>query len=216
MARACRRSGRRIDDVRLVALSKTVPPERIRQAWEAGVRDFGENRVQEAAEKRGHLADLPVTWHLVGHLQSNKARAAAELFEWIHSVNSFRLAQRLGKLAADSGKRVRILLEVNLGGEVTKSGVSEATLPELVAGVAQLHTLELCGLMTIPPFFADPEEARPCFRRLRELAGEMNSKNLPNVHLTELSMGMSHDFEVAIAEGATMIRVGTAIFGARG
>jgi pyridoxal phosphate enzyme (YggS family) len=138
-----------------------------------------------------------------------------ELFEWIHSIDSLRLAQRLERLARDEGKRLRVLLEVNLGGEPTKSGVSEAALTELVTQIAQLRTLDLCGLMTIPPFFASPEDVRPCFRRLRHLAAEINSRQLPNVRLTQLSMGMSHDFEVAIEEGATMVRIGTAIFGSR-
>jgi pyridoxal phosphate enzyme (YggS family) len=215
MAAACRRSGRSIDDVKLVAITKTVPPDRVQQAWEAGIRDFGENRVQEAREKIASLAGLPATWHLVGHLQTNKAKAALELFEWIHSIDSLRLAQRLERLARDEGKRLRVLLEVNLGGEPTKSGVSEAALTELVTQIAQLRTLDLCGLMTIPPFFASPEDVRPCFRRLRHLAAEINSRQLPNVRLTQLSMGMSHDFEVAIEEGATMVRIGTAIFGSR-
>jgi pyridoxal phosphate enzyme (YggS family) len=215
MAAACRRSGRSTDDVKLIAITKTVPPDRVQQAWEAGVRDFGENRVQEAKEKIASLAGLPATWHLVGHLQTNKAKAALELFEWIHSLDSLRLAQRLERLARDEGKRLRVLLEVNLGGEPTKSGVSEAALTELVTQIAQLRTLDLCGLMTIPPFFASPEDVRPCFRRLRLLAAEINSWHLPNVRLTQLSMGMSHDFEVAIEEGATMVRIGTAIFGSR-
>ncbi|HZO99545.1 MAG TPA: YggS family pyridoxal phosphate-dependent enzyme [Terriglobia bacterium] len=215
MAAACRRSGRSIDDVKLVAITKTVPPDRVQQAWEAGIRDFGENRVQEARGKIASLAGLPATWHLVGHLQTNKAKAALELFEWIHSIDSLRLAQRLERLARDEGKRLRVLLEVNLGGEPTKSGVSEAALTELVTQIAQLRTLDLCGLMTIPPFFASPEDVRPCFRRLRHLAAEINSRQLPNVRLTQLSMGMSHDFEVAIEEGATMVRIGTAIFGSR-
>lgn len=215
IAGACNRSGRSTDDVKLVAISKTVPPDRIRQAWQAGLRDFGENRVQEATEKRKYLSGLPITWHLVGHLQTNKARAASELFEWIHSVDSLRLAQRLGKTLMNGGKHLRILLEVNLGGEATKSGTSEAALPQLVEQIAQFQTLELCGLMTIPPFFADPEHARPSFRRLRELAEQINSRGYLNVRMTELSMGMSHDFEVAIEEGATMVRIGTAIFGSR-
>jgi hypothetical protein len=215
IAAACRRAGRRPEDGKLVAISKTVPPERIREAYAAGLRDFGENRVQEAKAKRPALSDLTVTWHLVGHLQTNKAKPARELFHWVHSVDSFRLAQKLHQAAVCSGDRLPVLIEVNLGGELTKSGVNEQEVIPLAEQVGQLETLELRGLTVIPPFFEDPEQVRPYFRRLRELAKEIDSRSLPNVSMRELSMGMSHDFEVAIEEGATIIRVGTAIFGPR-
>jgi len=215
MAAACRRSGRGPDDVKLVAISKTFPPECIRAAYEAGLSDFGENRVQEAAVKRPALTDLSITWHLVGHLQTNKAKTARELFQWVHSVDSFRLAQKLDQARASEGGRLPVLLEVNLGGEESKAGVGESEIIQLAQQVSQLAALEVRGLMVIPPFLDDPELVRPYFRRLRQLAQEVESKNIPNLSMQELSMGMSHDFEVAIEEGATMIRVGTAIFGPR-
>jgi len=215
IAAACRRAGRGPQDVKLVAVTKTVPPDRIRLAYEAGLRDFGENRVQEAAAKRPALSDLTVTWHLIGHLQSNKARPARELFHWVHSVDSLRLAEKLHQVAVCSGDRLPVLLEVNLGGEAAKSGVGESEVIPLVEQIAPLATLEVRGLMVIPPFFEDPEHARPFFRRLRQLAREVEARDVPNVSMQELSMGMSHDFEVAIEEGATIVRVGTAIFGPR-
>ena len=215
MAAACRRCRRGPDDVKLLAISKTFPPDSIRAAYEVGLRDFGENRVQEAKAKRPALADLSITWHLVGHLQTNKARAARELFHWVHSVDSFRLAQKLEQAASPEGGRLPILLEVNLGGEESKAGAGESEIAQLTEQVRQLATLEIRGLMVIPPFFNDPERVRPYFRRLRELAQEIDARNIANVSMRELSMGMSHDFEVAIEEGATIIRVGTAIFGQR-
>jgi pyridoxal phosphate enzyme (YggS family) len=213
IASACRRCGRRPEDVKLLAISKTFPAECIRVAFEAGLRDFGENRVQEAQAKRPALSDLNITWHLVGHLQTNKARTARELFHWVHSVDSLRLAQKLEPAAP---ARLPVLLEVNLGGEESKAGVGEKEIIPLAEQVSQLATLELRGLTVIPPFFDDPEQVRPYFRRLRELAREIDARNIPNVSVRELSMGMSHDFEVAIEEGSTIVRIGTAIFGARG
>jgi len=215
IAQACVRAGRRPEDVKLVAVSKTVEPERIRQAYEAGLRDFGENRVQEANAKRGALSDLTVTWHLVGHLQSNKAKLARQLFHWVHSVDSLRLAEKLDHAAVCEGERLPVLLEVNLGEEATKSGVREEEVLDLARQVAQFKTLELCGLMTVPPFLENPEDVRPFFRRLRQWAERVNAAALPEVSVRELSMGMSHDYEVAIEEGATIVRVGTAIFGPR-
>ncbi len=212
---ACHRSGRRPEDVKLVAVSKTVAPDRIRQAYEAGLRHFGENRVQEANAKRPALSDLNATWHLVGHLQTNKAKPARDLFHWVHSVDSFRLAQKLDQSAACSGERLPVLFQVNLGEEPTKSGVREEEIMQLAQQAGQLPTLEVRGLMVLPPFFKNPEQARPFFRRLRELAEAIESANLPSVSMEEFSMGMSQDFEVAIEEGATLIRVGTAIFGPR-
>ncbi len=230
MEATCQRAGRRLDEVRLVAVTKTVPPERIREAYEAGVRHFGENRIQEAQAKRAALADLPFTWHLIGHLQTNKAKAAREIFHWVHSVDSLRIAEKLDQAvkrpaeSPDHAKRtvgeiglvrLPVLIEVNLGGEATKSGVEESAALELARQIVRLGTLDLRGLMLVPPYFDDPEKSRPYFSRLRKLAKVINSASLPGVRMDELSMGMSHDFEVALEEGATLIRVGTAIFGLR-
>ena len=215
IAAACRRAGRKPEDVRLIAISKTFSAECVREAYEAGLREFGENRVQEAAAKRPALSGLAATWHLVGHLQSNKAKPARDLFQWVQSVDSVRLAERLDKVAAPGSTRLQVLIEVNLGGEESKAGVKESEVLPLVESLSRLETIEVRGLMAIPPFLEDAEQTRPYFRRLRELANEIAGKNLPGVTMQELSMGMSHDFEIAIEEGATMVRVGTAIFGAR-
>jgi pyridoxal phosphate enzyme (YggS family) len=215
IAAACRRAGRTPDEVKLVAVSKTVAPALIRRAYDAGLRDFGENRVQEAATKRPALSDLTAVWHLIGHLQTNKAKSARELFHWVHSVDSVRVAQKLDQAAVASGDRLPVLIQVRLGDEPTKSGVEPSAVLQLALGVSALSTLDLRGLMVLPPYSDDPEQARPFFRYLRELAGTVKSAGLPNVSMQELSMGMSHDFEVAIEEGSTIIRVGTAIFGER-
>ncbi len=215
LAAACHRAGRNPEDVRLVAVSKTVPPEGIREAYAAGLRDFGENRVQEAQSKHGALSDLQITWHLIGHLQTNKAKPACGIFRWVHSVDSLRLAERLDSAANTPGKRLPVLLEINLGGEESKSGVREDAMIELARQVAALPHLELRGLMTIPPFLDDPEEVRPFFARLAALARRIDAERLPKISMRELSMGMSHDFEVAVEQGATMVRIGTAIFGSR-
>jgi PLP dependent protein len=212
---ACERSGRRREDVRLVAVSKTMPAELIREAYETGMRDFGENRVQEAAAKRQALSDLAVTWHLIGHLQSNKAKLACQLFDWVESIDSLRIAERINPFAGTGGRKLPVLLEVNLGEEASKFGAEEAEVIRLAEGIGRLEALELRGLMVLPPFFEDPEQVRPYFRRLRELAKRVEDQNLPGVLMRELSMGMSHDFEIAIEEGATIVRVGTAIFGSR-
>jgi PLP dependent protein len=215
IAAACRRAGRRREDVKLVAVSKTFPAERIREAYQAGLRDFGENRVQEAAAKRPALADLEITWHLVGHLQSNKARLARELFLWVHSIDAEKIAQKLDQAAAGSGVRLPVLLEVNLGEEPSKFGASGGDVLRLAGQVSRLATLDLRGLMTVPPYFEDPERVRPYFRHLRELAQSIAEAKLANVSMRDLSMGMTHDFEIAIEEGATIVRVGTGIFGER-
>ena len=215
MAAASGRGGRRPEDVRLVAVSKTIPADRIRQAYAAGLRDFGENRVQEAKEKRPALADLDITWHLIGHLQTNKVKPALELFQRVDSLDSFRLAEKLDHAARGRGPRLPVLLEVNLGEEPTKFGAAEEEVVRLAEQVSQLPALELRGLMVVPPYLENPEQVRPFFRRLRELARLIESRHLPQVSMGELSMGMSHDFEVAIEEGATIVRVGTAIFGPR-
>jgi pyridoxal phosphate enzyme (YggS family) len=215
IAAACSRAGRRPEDIRLVAVSKTVAPALIRRAYDEGLRDFGENRVQEAAAKRAALSDLTAVWHLIGHLQTNKAKTARELFHWVHSVDSIRVAQKLDQAAICSEDRLPVLIEVRLGDEPTKSGVQESEVLGLVEQVSTLSTLEVRGLMVLPPYLGDPERVRPFFRHLRELARSAESAGLPNISMQELSMGMSHDFEVAIEEGATIIRVGTAIFGGR-
>jgi hypothetical protein len=215
IAAACRRSGRRREDVKLVAISKTQPAEAIRAAFAAGLRDFGENRVQEAQAKLPALADLHATWHLVGHLQTNKVRAARGIFHWVHSVDSLRLATKLAQATPPGEARLAVLIEVNLGEEVAKAGVRAAEVEELAEQIGRIETLELRGLMVIPPFLASPEEVRPYFRQLRDLAQVIEAQHLPNVSMQELSMGMSHDFEVAIEEGSTIVRVGAAIFGER-
>jgi PLP dependent protein len=212
---ACCRAGRPRDEVKLIAVSKTFPPERIREAYEAGLRDFGENRVQEAAAKIPVLADLDITWHLVGHLQTNKAKRVRELFHWVHSLDSVRLAHKLHEVPPGRLERLPVLLQVNLGYEQSKSGLSPEDAAAVAEQVGQFSTLETRGLMLIPPFFDNLEDTRSFFRRLHDLSSQIESLALRNVAMRELSMGMSHDFEVAIEEGATMIRVGTGIFGLR-
>jgi len=219
IAAAVARAGRRVDEVTLVAVSKTFPAARIREAYAAGVRHFGENRVQEWESKAAALADLrDAVWHLVGHLQSNKARRAVELFTAIDSVDSIALAQRLDRLVAESTAPPRpclpVLLEVRLAPEESKHGVEPGELPAVAAAVRALPHLDLRGLMCIPPWRENPEDARPYFRQLRELRDSL-AWTQPAPPLPELSMGMSHDFEVAIEEGATQIRLGTALFGER-
>src|SRR5579872_4118043 len=213
VARAAKRAGRRAEEITIVAVSKTFPAEAVRAAYEAGFRHFGENRVQEFESKRAELLDLDATWRLIGHLQSNKARRATEIFDRIDSVDSASLAARLDAAAAERGKQLPVLIEVHLGGEETKSGVDEVSLASLATKVGSLAHLQLLGLMAIPPFEDDLERVRPYFRKLRELRDDL-SKSL-GLELRVLSMGMSHDFEIAIEEGATEIRVGTAIFGER-
>ena len=218
IAAAARRAGRCPEEIALMAVSKTFPPEIIREAYHAGQRLFGENRVQEFADKAGALSDLPdAEWHLIGHLQTNKAAKAAELFTAVDSVDSLRLAEKLNTAAQSAGKRLPVLIEINVGGEAAKSGVApdSAELDRLLAATPQLTAVQFRGLMTIPPFTEDPQQARPYFRRLRELRDQIAARHLPAVNLNVLSMGMSHDFEVAIEEGSTCVRVGTAIFGER-
>ncbi len=211
---ACRRAGRRAGDVRLIAVSKTFPSGRVREAYAAGLREFAENRVQEAELKIPELAELDITWHLIGHLQTNKAARARQLFQWVHSVDSLRVARKLNDVAGGSG-RLPILLQVNLGNEPSKCGLNENEVMGAAEEVGRLERLEVRGLMLIPAFSEDPEGSRLFFGRLRKLAGEIQAARLPGVSMNELSMGMSHDFEVAIEEGATMVRIGTALFGER-
>ncbi len=215
ITRAAERASRPGEAVRLVAISKTFPAEAVREAFAAGVRDFGENRVQEAEPKIAALADLGAAgarWHLVGHLQSNKARRATTLFDTIHSIDSLDLGRRLARIAAESGRALRGLVQVDLAGEETKFGLDETQLMTALEALRTEPGLDVDGLMVLPPLLDDPEAVRPFFRRLRELGERAAAAGLAG---RELSMGMSHDFEVAIEEGATMVRVGSAIFGGR-
>ena len=201
-----------------MAVTKTQPSERIREAYVAGLRLFGENRVQEFAGKARALQDLAdARWRMIGHLQTNKAAKAVEMFSAVDSVDSLRLAERLNAAAGALGKKISVLIEINVGGEAAKSGVAaeSAELQELLHGAAGLEHLEFQGLMTVPPFSDDPQQARPYFRKLRELRDRIATRHLPGVGMQVLSMGMSHDFAVAIEEGSTCVRVGTAIFGER-
>jgi PLP dependent protein len=215
---AARREGRNPSEIALMAVSKTFPPERIREAYDAGLRLFGENRVQEFTGKAETLRDLhDAEWHLIGHLQTNKSAKAVELFRAIDSVDSLRLAQKLNASALQLEKKLRVLIEVNVGGESAKSGVAPESkeLAELLAAAPTLEHLEFHGLMTVPPFTDDPQLARPYFKKLRELRDQIVARRMPAVSMNVLSMGMSHDFEIAIEEGSTCVRVGTAIFGTR-
>ena len=218
IAEAARRAGRRPEEIALMAVSKTHPPERIREAHAAGLRLFGENRVQELAGKAAALADLEgAEWHMIGHLQTNKAGRAAELFGAVDSVDSVKLAEKLDAAARNLGKKLGVLIEINVGGEAAKSGVAPDSdeLQALLTTAPRFEAVEFRGLMTIPPFTDNPEDARPYFRKLRELRDAVAARKLPAVGMSVLSMGMSHDFEVAIEEGSTCVRVGTAIFGQR-
>lgn len=215
IAAAALRAGRKGEEITLVAVSKTHPAEAIAAAFEAGIRHFGENRVQDWEAKRALLVDLPARWHLVGHLQSNKAARAARVFHSVDSADDFALAERLNRAReeANASEKLRVLIEVRLAPEEGKSGVEIRELPRLAEQVAALEQLHVAGLMCIPPYRENPEEARPFFRRLRELRDGLE-KQLGR-RLEALSMGMSHDFEVAIEEGATEVRIGTALFGER-
>ena len=217
IAAAAKNCQREPDEVRLIAISTTHPASVIQRVLEFGALDVGENRVQEAEGKISEIGRDAARWHLVGHLQANKARRAVNLFDVIHSLDSLDLAQRLDRLCLEEGReKLAVLVQVDLGHEETKSGVDESELTHLVESLGPLHRLELTGLMTLPPFFDDPEQSRPFFRRLRQLRDELAARGAFGGGKGELSMGMTNDFEVAIAEGATMVRVGTAIFGERG
>jgi pyridoxal phosphate enzyme (YggS family) len=208
---AAQRAGRDPGEIKLVAVSKTVEVDRIKEAIEAGVTILGENYVQEAQRKIEQIG-RPVSWHFIGHLQSNKAKYAVRLFDTIHSLDSPTLAEELNRRAAQVNRKVPVMVEVNLSGEATKFGTEEEKVLQLAKRVIDLPHLVLEGLMTMPPYFDNPEMSRPYFIQLRELKEKMAREGIP---LKELSMGMSNDFEVAIEEGATYVRVGTAIFGAR-
>lgn len=212
---AARRASRNPGEVRLVAVTKTVPVARMREAVEAGLRIFGENYVQEAKQKQQAL-EAPCEWHMIGHLQKNKAALAARLFDVVETVDSVSLAEALSRHAAPSGKTLEVLIQVNVSGEGSKFGVPpEAVLP-LLERVLSLKGLRLTGLMTLPPFFEDPERVRPYFSALRSLQQTLIARGVPEACVRELSMGMSSDFEVAVEEGATIVRVGRALFGPRG
>jgi len=230
---AASRSGRHAEEITLIAVSKTHSARKIQELYEAGARHFGENRVQERESKLAHLAGLDATWHMIGHVQKNKASRAAQLFDCIDSVDSAALAEKLDRARTDfttenteqrktskeserlaPSSRLRVLIEVKLDPEPAKSGVNGEELPRLVEAIMRLPHLELRGLMGVPPYFDDPEESRPHFRRLRKLRDAIRAQMGPEI-LPALSMGMSHDFEIAIEEGATEVRVGTALFGER-
>jgi pyridoxal phosphate enzyme (YggS family) len=203
------------DSIRLVAVSKTVPAETVKEAIEAGATILGENYVQEAREKFDALVLYPVSWHFIGHLQSNKAKYAVRLFDLIHSVDSLKLAHALDKEAKKVDKIQSILVQVNLSGEDTKSGITAAETPGLISEISRLENLLIKGLMTMPPYFYQPEKVRPYFGALRNLRDRLKEQSIPDLSMDELSMGMTGDFEVAIQEGATIVRIGTAIFGER-
>ena len=202
-------------EIRLVAVSKTFPIEAVREAYAAGQREFGENRVQEALQKISGSTDLQIRWHLLGHLQTNKARKAGPAFAMVQSVDGVELLQKLDAAAADAGRSPELLIQVDLAGEATKFGAPPAEVPRLFEAAAACRAARVVGLMTLPPVPDSPEDARPWFRRLRTLRDQWQAAGVPASMLRELSMGMSGDFEVAIQEGATIVRVGTAIFGSR-
>jgi len=215
IARAAGRAGRDPATIRLVAISKTFTADRVREAADCGQIDFGENKVQEALEKMDRTADLPIRWHLVGHLQSNKAKRAGARFDVVHSVDQAAVALRLDEGASAIGRSIELLAQVDLAGEPSKHGARANELPALFQTAAGLQAARFVGLMLLPPAVDDPERARPYFRAIRGLRDELVAQGVAKSMLGELSMGMSHDFEVAVEEGATLLRVGTAIFGRR-
>jgi pyridoxal phosphate enzyme (YggS family) len=213
---AALKSNRRPEEITLVAVSKTHPAEIIREAIAAGVTDLGENRVQEAESKIPEVGRRAARWHLIGHLQSNKARRAVELFDVIHSLDSVALARRLDRMCVELNREeLPVMIQVDLGREATKSGIDEAEVAQIVEALKQCARLRLVGLMTLPPYFDDAEQVRPFFRKLRRLRDELNSHGAFGDARGELSMGMTHDYEIAVEEGASIVRVGTAIFGER-
>ena len=215
MIAACNRCGRNPDTVRLVAVSKTVGADTIRQVIEAGAAILGESYIQEAREKHEILAGHPVSWHFIGHLQANKAKYAVKLFDLIHSVDSLRLAVELDHEARKIQKIQNVLIQINIGHEISKSGIELESAESLIRDISKLSGVSVNGLMVIPPFFADPGKVRPFFKKLRILRDSLQMKNISEIALNELSMGMTGDFETAIEEGATLVRIGTAIFGER-
>lgn len=214
MENACKRSGRDLQSVRLMAVSKTVELERIRQALDAGITMLGENYVQEAREKIPAIGH-PAEWHMIGHLQTNKVKYVVNLFDWVHSVDRLELARELDKRAGQNNRRLKVMIEVNVSGEGSKSGAETAQVLELIRQISLLPNISVRGLMTMPPYSDNPENSRPYFHALCKLRDEINAATIPNIRMDELSMGMTDDFEVAIEEGATILRVGRAIFGER-
>jgi hypothetical protein len=215
IARAAGRVGRDPSSVRLIAVSKTFGADHVRAAAAAGQLDFGENKVQEALDKMDQTADLALRWHLIGHLQTNKARKAGARFDVIHSIDQAPLLTRIDEAAAAAGRQVDLLVQVDLAGEATKHGAGEDNLLPIFAAAPACRAVRIVGLMLLPPMAEDPDQARPYFRELRQVRGRLAARGVNPAMLNELSMGMSHDFEVAIEEGATLVRVGTAIFGGR-
>jgi PLP dependent protein len=215
LAQAARTAGRDPDTLRLIAVSKTFPAEAVRAAAACNQLDFGENRVQEGLQKIRAAADQQLRWHLIGHLQSNKAKKAVEGFDLIHSIDGVDLLRKVDDAAVALGRSPELLVQVDMAGEATKFGAAESTVAEIFDAAESLRAARLVGLMLLPPFAEDPEDARPWFRRLRELRDRLAAQGVPAARLRELSMGMSHDFPVAVEEGATMVRIGTAIFGER-
>jgi pyridoxal phosphate enzyme (YggS family) len=218
IAAAAHRANRDPKEITLMGVSKTFPVESIREAYAVGLRVFGENRVQEFSGKAGALRDLhDAKWHLIGHLQTNKAAKATELFDGVDSVDSVRMAEKLNAFAGTASKILSVLIEINVGGETAKNGVApdSAELEQILLGAAQWENLKIQGLMTVPPYSEDPDGSRAYFRQLRQIRDGIAARKLPQIDLQVLSMGMSHDFEVAIEEGSTCVRVGTAIFGER-
>ncbi len=215
IVRSAEQCGRQPEDIHLVAVGKTQSVDRVREAIHAGAKIIGENYIQEARKKYEQLVDLDVQWHYIGHLQSNKAKFAVRMFNLIHSVDSIKLAAELDKQARKIGKRQNILVQVNIGDAPSKSGLTEKDAAKDIVRIAEMENLHLQGLMTMPPFFNDPEKARPYFAALRRLRDSLASNTVLTPDFRELSMGMTGDFEVAIHEGATLVRIGTALFGAR-
>ena len=218
IAAAARRAGRSPEEITLMGVSKTFPVESIREAYQAGLRIFGENRVQEFAGKAAALRDLrEAEWHLIGHLQTNKAAKAAELFDAVDSLDSVRMAEKLNASAKSAAKTISVLIEINVGGEQAKSGLAPRSdeLEQILQGAPRWGNLKIRGLMTVPPYTEDPQGARPYFQELRKIRDSIAARKLPHISTEILSMGMSHDFEVAIEERSTVVRLGTAIFGER-
>lgn len=215
IAEAALKVGRRPSDVRLMGVTKTVDDERIMEAIAAGIDIVGENYIQEGKRKIEKMGSKTVEWHMIGHLQTNKAKYAVRLFDMIHSVDSMRLAQELDKRSRNADVKTDILIEVNVSGEETKSGIPGKQALDLIRDIATLDNLSIRGLMTMPPWFDNPDDARPYFVALREVRDRIIDENIPSILMKELSMGMSGDYAVAVEEGATIVRVGTAIFGAR-
>lgn len=218
MHAAAARAGRNAHEIDLIAVTKGVSADRIGEAYGCGLRLFGENRVQEFEGKRKNLQGLSAAkWHMIGHLQTNKVAQAVELFDAVDSVDSVRLAQKINVAADQSGNKVPVLIEINVGGEAAKSGVAPGSweFDKILSSASELKSIEVCGLMTVPPYDDEPGKSRPHFRKMKELFDAISRRRLPNIRMEILSMGMSHDFEIAIEEGATCIRIGTAIFGER-